>query len=241
MQNKQNAGMLFCILHSAFFICFAGCVGAPKAPDLAPVIQPTPATVANKMPQASTCASYGGFREGEALDSHTPPERRQVMLNQARVAYEQAVKTDPQYVPAYLGLARVYSNLGDTHQAQAACEKAAAVRPKDPTVWYTSGMCYARAQQWGPACENLDKAVQLDGTNRQYGTALGYCLARAGRFEDSLAIFTPLVGKADAYYKVARMAHHLHRDDLCKDFLRNALEAKPDLAEARKFLQKIEG
>jgi tetratricopeptide (TPR) repeat protein len=233
--RKARVFASLCLLQSA---CLVGCVTPPPAANPETGMLPQ-AVAVNKMPEASTCAAYGSFREGEATAPHTPPEQRVPMLNQARAAFEVAIKTDPGYLPAYLGLARVFSALGDEARAQATYEKAAESHPKEPAVWYGLAMCHARLQRWDPACENLDKAVQLDHENRQYATALGFCLARAGRFEESLSVFTPLVGKAQACYKVAQMAHHVKRDDLAADLLRQAVQEKPDLTPARDMLAKL--
>jgi tetratricopeptide (TPR) repeat protein len=224
-----------------------GCIGS--LPWLRPAgdQRPEPVQVTRekdlprRLPHASTCVAFGQYREKEAAFPDVPADQRQRMLEQARKAYQQALEIDPNYLPAYTCLARLYGTLGEQGRAVATFEKALKGHPKDASVWYEFGMCCSRQKKWDKALEKLRTAVKLDPENRQYAITLGFCLARTGRFEDSLACFTPLVGKAEAHYKVAQMAHHLKQDGPCKEYLRLALKEKPELADARNLLDQLEG
>lgn len=241
-RKSWKASLSFLICPSSFLVLIAFIVPGCLAPTTGALFQRTvsPASGPKLIPKASTCVAYASFREKEAIDPRTPPDQRHTMLEQARVAYEQALQVDPKYGPASFGLARVYGLLGDEDHALTTYQIATRDHPNDPSVWYELGMWHARRKEWDHACENLDKAVQRGQGNREYATALGYCLARAGRFRESIVIFTALVGKAEAYCKMARMARHLKRDDLCKEFLQQALLEQPNLTKARGLLQQVE-
>jgi tetratricopeptide (TPR) repeat protein len=194
-----------------------------------------------RTPHASTCVSFGDFREREAMEPKTAEADKQQMHDQARRAYQQALEIDPKCLAAYTGLARLYTNVGDHVRAVATYEKALKVHPKDAVVHFELGMCHARHKEWEPALASLHAALKLDPENRQYATTLGYSLARTGHFEESLALFATLEGKAVAHYKVARMAHHLHQDETAARYLAVALAEKPDLAGARQLQQELAG
>jgi tetratricopeptide (TPR) repeat protein len=101
-------------------------------------------------------------------------------------------------------------------------------------------MCQAQCKQWDNACSQLGTASQLDPENKRYLNMLGFCLARAGRFDDSYDCFAREMGEAKAHYNVARMLHHVKRDPEAKKHVELALAANPDYAEARKLLADLE-
>lgn len=195
-----------------------------------------------RIPKASTCAAFGDFRAKQAAtEPNVPDTERERYRDQARRAYQQALQIDPSYLPAYTGLARLYTELRDYDRAVATFQKALKAHPKEASLWFDLGMVYSRQKKWDPALENLQAALKLDPENRQYVTTFGYCLARAGRFEESVTVLAGVVGRGEAHYRVARMAHHMNQDDLCKQHLQLALNEKPDLADARRMLAQLEG
>jgi tetratricopeptide (TPR) repeat protein len=163
------------------------------------------------------------------------------MLEQARKCYQEALRQDPNSVPAYLGLARTYENLGNRDRARETYQAALAKAPKEASLWSQQGMFYARQRNWELALPCLRTACQLDPENRSYANALGYSLARAGAYDESLQVFKRHIGEANAHYNLARMLRHLRQDDLCEQHARAALELKPDLEGARQLLAELHG
>jgi Tfp pilus assembly protein PilF len=222
----------------------AGCVSQsgrlPLATgDLPPTVKKE-ADLPKRMPKPSTCLAFGNYRETQAADEKLPPAARQECYEQARKAYQQALEIDAAYLPAYLALAHLYVTLEDYPRALATYDKALKKHPKAAEAWYALGMCHARKKEWDPAISALKKATQLDPENRQYTRTLGLCLARAGRNDEAAAWLAKVMGRADACYTVARMLHHLHRDDESKRWALAALQAKPDMAAARDFVAFLE-
>jgi tetratricopeptide (TPR) repeat protein len=221
----------------------AGCLNQGRMP--AGVGDPPPnvkkeADLPKRQPKPATCVAFGNFREREAADDKLAPAARQECWEQARKAYQQALAIDATYLPAYLALAHLYITLEDYPRALATYDKALKKHPGAAEVWHALGMCHARKKEWEPALAALKKATELEPENRQYARALGLCLARAGRTDEAAACLTKLSNPAEAYYTVARMLHHLRRDDESKRWARAALEAKPDLTEARDFLAYLD-
>jgi tetratricopeptide (TPR) repeat protein len=194
----------------------------------------------DRNPQASTCVAFGDFHlKGAAGEGHTAIQKDQI-LDQARKAYQQALKLDPKYVPAYRGLAQTYEQLGDHDRVVAAYQSGLKANPAEPSLWFELGMYHARKKQWQPAVENLKKASELDSENRTYGDMLAYTLARAGRYDESYECFKKGVGEARAHYNVARMLCHMKENDLAREHLKLALKANPDLAPARQVLAELD-
>jgi tetratricopeptide (TPR) repeat protein len=194
----------------------------------------------DRNPQASTCVAFGDFHlKGAEAEGHTAIQKDQI-LDQARKAYQQAIKLDPKCVPAYRGLARAYEQLGDHDRVVATYQSGAKANPAEPTLWFELGMYHARKKQWQPAVENLKKASELDSENRTYSDMLGYTLARAGRYDESYECFKKTSGEARAHYNVARMLCHVKENELAREHLKLALKANPDLAPARQVLAELD-
>jgi tetratricopeptide (TPR) repeat protein len=225
-----------------------GCLGCvTQRGALAPGLTENPLVAVKKEddlpkrnPKASTCVAFGNYRAGEAADDKVSPAARQQMQEQARVAYEQALRIDANYVPAYLGLSELYIAEDDYPRALATYIKGLEKQPKSAPLWQALGMLHARKKEWEPALAALSKAMELDPQNRQYPRTLGLCLARAGRTEESIACLTKVMNQAEAHLLVARMLHHLKRDEESQRYARLALEEKPDFAAARDFLFFLE-
>ena len=221
----------------------------PVAPNTAPVAEAHPITPEKdqpkRPPQAATCVAFGNL-ELEAANENvavagtvrTPAQRREV-FDTARKYFQQALKSDPQCRDAYVGLGQAYQGLENYERAVATYQKAVAAFPKDPVFYYELGMCHARHKAWAPALEQLKKAADLDPDNRRYANTYGFCLARAGRYDESLAFFKKTVGEARAHYNVARMLQHAKQDEVCREHLRQALQINPNLTEARQMLAEM--
>jgi Tfp pilus assembly protein PilF len=227
---------------------------APKNPSppanaaaQAPAVPPA-ATVAKeadrpkKKPSPATCVAAGQFLEREAnLSKTATPLEKQRELDKARRAYQQALSLNPNYIPAYCALAHLYADLGDNERAEDTYQKGLKKNAKDPALWHDLGMFHARKKEWEPALSCLSKAVELDPENRQYTNALGFCLARAGRYQESLSLFSKSCGQAIAYYNVGRMLHHNQQDDLSRQYLQHALRLNPNFMEAELLLASLNG
>jgi hypothetical protein len=87
----------------------------------------------------------------------------------------------------------------------------------------------------------LSKAAELEPENRAYRRYLGFALARAGRRNEALAVFTRYEGKAKAHYYLAEMLEHLGQVDACKTQLQLALARDPSLTSASEMLVRLSG
>jgi len=194
-----------------------------------------------RQPHPSTCVTLGNNSEREANSPGKSPAEQEQLREQARLAYQQALNIDPSYLQASLSLARLYETMGDHGRAVATYQNALKAHPREASVYHELGLCHARQKEWEPALGNLGRAHQLDPENRQYANSLGFCLARAGRYDDSLALFRETLGEAKAHFELARMLHHLGQDDVCRQQLRIALQVDPGLTPAQQMLGELNG
>jgi tetratricopeptide (TPR) repeat protein len=235
----------------------AGCVpsfglpltGAGDPPAANPPVAtatppPAPAVASEKElpkrpPQAATCVAFGNLQLEAAKEAKRTPAQRQELCDTARKYFQQALKTDPKCADAYHGLTRAYEGLGDQPRTIEAFQKAQRTFPKDASFCFELGMYQARRKDWSAALESLTKATDLAPENRTYANMRGYCLARMGRYDESFAWFKQTVGEAQAHYNVARMLHHIGQEEPCRRHLALALQADPNLSDARQLTAEL--
>ncbi len=184
-----------------------------------------------KSPQAATCVAYGNFAADEARHADNPILAEQ-QRDTARKAYQQALAIDPKCLPAYQGLTALYVAMNDYKHATATYQDALRRFPKEPSLYYEIGMLYARQKDWEPALQSLTKAADIDPESRKYNNTLGFCLARAGRYDDSLKVFQRLESEQEAHYHVACMLQHLNETELAKQHVLAALQQNPEMKDA---------
>jgi tetratricopeptide (TPR) repeat protein len=183
--------------------------------------------------KSKTEVAFGDFkvREASVTPELTPPQKEQ-LFEQARLAYQHALKLDPGSRDAYAGLARLYSARGQDDKAVEIYHKGLKKFPQDAGLWFDLGMCQGRRKDWNAALECLHKAHELDPENPTCTRTYGLTLARAGQDREALTMLSQAMGPAEANYTVARMLHHVHKDEQARPYLQAALRLKPDLAGA---------
>lgn len=206
----------------------ASSVGNPEPPQI------KKASAKPKDLPPSVLVSYGNFEAGEAFAARTGPDRQQQLCESAREDYEKALKSDPKCVPAYQGLARLYTHMHDLPLAVETYRKALKLAPDNASLWFEMGLCHNFQKNLGPALECLERASQIDPGNRSYTNALGVILAESGRYNDSLKCFSRSGGDAMGYYRLAQTLEHLQRPELSRRYLEAALQKDPSLAPIQK-------
>jgi len=200
---------------------------SPNKPD---PTQIKPASGKPKDLPPSVLVSYGNFEAGEAFAARTAPERRQQLCESARADYEKALNRDPRCVPAYQGLARLYTHMHDLPLAVETYQKALKLAPSNASLWFELGLCQNYQKNLAAALECLDRAAQLEPGNHSYTNALGVVLAESGRYDESLRYFSRAGGEAMGYYRLAQTLSHLQKPELSRRYLDVALQKDPSLA-----------
>jgi tetratricopeptide (TPR) repeat protein len=207
----------------------------PDAPAKKEADKPAPALPAHVL------ASWADFTASEACKPGLSPLQVGEMRNKARLTYQRALTSDPQYLPAYQGLAKLYVDLDDLGHAAETYEKALKLQPNNARLWHEYGMVYARAQNWPAALERLARASDLDPENRLYVNTLGYTYARAGKTQEALATFRRVGTEAVAYYNLGRMLQHMQQTEAAKQCAAAALQLNPQFEAARDLWARLEG
>ncbi|HMF15107.1 MAG TPA: tetratricopeptide repeat protein, partial [Gemmataceae bacterium] len=70
-------------------------------------------------PKPKSCVALGALRETWAVEKVRNNAERDQMYDLARRSYQQALELDPNYLPAYVALAKLYEKVGDYERCQA--------------------------------------------------------------------------------------------------------------------------
>jgi tetratricopeptide (TPR) repeat protein len=200
-----------------------------------------PEDLPKRTPMASTCVKFGDLRLRGVMKGDFQGAEREASLEQARLAYEQALKIDPKNMEAFRGLGQLHQQTGNYSAALAAFHKGLNVNPACAFLWYELGMCEARHGDWNTSVENLKKASDVDPESREFTRALAFALARTGRINDSVTCFQRIMGESQAHYNVARLLHHFNQDGASQQQLQLALQTNPNNAPAMELLAELQG
>ena len=219
------------------------------------IVNPTPQQIAQidpslikkecdlpkKTPTAKMCVLWGNYAADEANGMTNSSVEANDARDRARKAYQQAIKIDPNYLDAYLGLAKLYLALEDDEHAIATLTTASKVHPESGGVWFLLGMVYSKRKSWEPALAYLNRAAQLEPENRTYVDTLGHALAHSGKPEEALKVYMRVNPEAKAYYEVARVMQHRNLPEMSRQYLEMALQKNPQMPEAQQMLTQLNG
>jgi tetratricopeptide (TPR) repeat protein len=102
-------------------------------------------------------------------------------------AFSQAIRIDPNYGDAYVGLGNTLGKLGHHAEAEQACKLAIKIKPDSAEVYYTLGAAYFSQGLWAQAAEASRHAISLKPDYAQAYYNLGLALLRSGDRDAALA------------------------------------------------------
>jgi tetratricopeptide (TPR) repeat protein len=184
--------------------------------------------------------SYAAMRESNARRLVDQPEKQYSEFDEARKIYQEILNYEPNCIDAYRGLGRVYIGLSHFDRAEATFKKALEKQPNNAAVYAEFSIVYSKRNLFPEAIKLLSKATEIDPENQEYQRMLGVDCVCNGDIDRGLAAMTRARGPAAAHYYVARVYERKGRDDLAKAELAKALEANPNLHEARAMLEEMD-
>ena len=168
-----------------------------------------------------------------------PPPNRDELLDMTRARYQRALKQNPKHKEALLGIARMYAKLGDKDKAIEAYDKYLKIYPKDAETLHELAMKRGHWKDWAGAMASCEAALKLDPENRSYRKTLGFCQARAGKWDEALASLIKIMPEAQARHNLAGLLDHMGQTDMCRQQLQLAFQADPGYAAAKEFLSEL--
>jgi tetratricopeptide (TPR) repeat protein len=136
--------------------------------------------------------------------------------------FQKAAELAPTEGNYFIGLATNLARVGKLPEANAACEKAAAINPTNAGVcWRNIGIVLRNANKMKEAIEPLKKATQVDPKNPDGWYLLGASLLAGMDYkqEGDRITYIVLPGTAEAYQKYLELAPNGPYAQECKDAL----------------------
>ena len=142
------------------------------------------------------------------------------MLDWAIKYFRSAYQADRGYIDAYINLAEVYREIGDTKELDT-YQRLVKVDPNHSDAWFQIGRIYTYGE--AGRSRNARKAQdaylrQLEVNPQHFGarTYLGQIMKESGRVDEALAILKPVVGTPNVYQRRALLelaeVHQTARD-----------------------------
>ncbi len=107
-------------------------------------------------------------------------------LKEIIAAYEEVLAAHPDDPKILDILGRLYSRVGDQHNAVRFYQRAVQTGSADIQTVISLGNEYVAMQDWESAAEAYRQALRIDPKNAQVHSHLAYCYARMGRLEDAI-------------------------------------------------------
>ncbi len=146
-------------------------------------------------------------------------------MPQAFAAYQQSIRIEPYFAPAYVNMAELYKRQGQDKQAIKVLKQGIDANPSDSSIAYNLGLAYIRAKDINKAQHHLQAAAELAKTNAHYYYVYALSLAK-----NNVKLAEKNMQKA---YELSGEPQHLFA--LCEmQVNRHALEAKQCLISLEK-------
>ena len=176
-----------------------------------------------------------------AFDEQLPVANRDQLLDSVRAHYDRALKLKPKSKEILMSMGRMYVKIGDKERAADAYAKCVKHHPKEADVHHEVALMHAKWQDWNAAIASCNTAVNLDPANRIYRKTQGFCLARAGRWDEGFAALCQVMPEAQARHNMAGLLDQMGQTEACRQQLMLALQADPNYGRSREFLMELNG
>ena len=198
------------ILAGSLLCGLAGCTKSVTTPNTPPTPPPppkaaqlTPSSDSSFIkreplgePKPATWVQMAALKTELATDLKRSAEEREVFAQQAKDAYAKALKGDPKYVPAYMGLGYLNEALGEREEAMANYRRAMSLDPKNAKTQVTAYVSIARVLEQGGKRDEALATYAAATTAMPKEAALWYemgmCYGRAKLFDQAV----PCLAKA---------------------------------------------
>jgi Flp pilus assembly protein TadD len=163
--------------------------------------------IANEAEGADLDAQVYMSRSGAATARELYSMARMFMA-QGKLAHADAVLTAatnrfPRFLPAYTELAASLVRQNRFGPAAEVLIEGLASAPEDPVMLNDLGMCYMLNEAFVLAAEHFARAAAASPENRRYQSNLALAKGMQGNYEQSLQIYTRVLGPQRAHYNLA--------------------------------------
>lgn len=160
--------------------------------------------------------------------------------SKAQENYAKALEIEPQNEPALLSMARLHARQQQNVEAERYFNQALQIRPQAEVYNELATLLHKQGRS-AEAFSVVEKAISLEPTSQRYRNNLADMLVGAGRSDEAVQQLNAVFPPAIASYNVAYL--HFSRQDMAgaQKYLQAALQADPNLKEARELWGAING
>lgn len=173
--------------------------------------------------------------------------RAQLMAGQAQAAlglYDEALRHDPDFMPALQGRCQVFQTLGQPAQVIAACEQALARSPDDAGLHYSRAVGLRLLGRWSEAEAGFRRAIALQPLDGAGHGGLAAALEAQGRLTEAHAAYEAAIERnpadADSLNNLGNLLNRLGDAGGAIECLNRAIAVRPGFAEALNNLGTVQ-
>ncbi len=109
--------------------------------------------------------------------------------NQAVIYYQQVIKIEPKFLPAYDNLAVIFTQQQRYPQAIQCYQQSLRLNPQNLTVWFKLAELLIRLKQWQPAILACQQGLKLDSKQWQLYHYLGIALLHLQQYSQGIKVY----------------------------------------------------
>lgn len=156
--------------------------------------------------------------------------------NESETAYKKALEIEPDHEEALIGLAMVYSDLGDQPRAAEMLRRVVSKHPNVRTLT-ALGRTYEQEKEYGQAAEIFRQALAMSPDNSSLKFSLAENLLLSDKVDEAVKVFQELAQEDEKDYRPTLRLSQVYRQqgkfDEARKELQKARDAAPDNLEVR--------
>jgi protein O-mannosyl-transferase len=150
--------------------------------------------------------------------------------------YHEAMKSNPNFLPAYINLGCAQMEQGKFEAAIHSFTKALSLKPGDGTIYFNRGQLYTRMKKWDEAIADYRYAMKKDPYNASLRNNLGIALTHRKQLDEAIHEYREAIRlnpkHAGAHNNLAMILAGRGEIDGAILHFREALRYQPDFANA---------
>jgi Flp pilus assembly protein TadD len=123
------------------------------------------------------------------------------MIEEAILAYRDAIRHEPTYIPPYVNLALEYWDMGMKDETVEVLKQAASIKPSSE-AYYNLGVAYMKLERPEEALGSFRKAIVLDRSSQSAYSALGAAYLSLGQTTKAIKVLREGIGLMPGYPKM---------------------------------------
>jgi Tfp pilus assembly protein PilF len=163
----------------------------------------------------------------------------------AEQAFRQALRLQPDFIPAYVNLADMYRSLGQEDEAAKVIDQGLRVAPNNANLLHAKGLSLVRHHQQAEALPWLAHAHQADPANARFAYVYGVALNSAGQGEQARKVLADALQAApydpSLLFTLAGLERDAGHTEQAKDYAQRLLAVAPNSNEAHQLMDSMGG